>query len=547
MKVVIGGNIGLVDLAIRRYVDLYGRSHVEKLPIMESRVLDELKEYNQKLESIKLENRKLYISSSKSDNQKQETDKINEIDSNQKQETAKTEEIDSNQKIETNKTERRKSIAERMKEGEDDPNDFWYNPTHEDLFLKPQDVKIMEGMLAFRDRLAKLSDSIPLDFSDMVCIGEKPEVGKSDAEEDDGEVARDVDDEEEKEGNSPNWGDNDDESGENESDDESDFDDGWGEPDSESSEESEESDWSDDGSDEKESEENAVDDEDDSDTWDSSEGYSEDDMNDGWGSDDSDDSDSTDENTEKEEESEESDSYDWNDMGSWDSEDSDDEDQGGETKGNEEGEESEDTNETTEDGNSTEVDTYEDDQGSWDLDGWSDDSYDDDTEVRVEKSEDDVKKDLKKVFGISLKTDKKEKDESRIGDIGKEKEVRREDIWEEKRVRKEEVKEEKEVNPRRENTKEEKKAKPRREDIGDVDDDFWNDESSEKEIQKPEWVVKKKEAPVSYDTSSLRGFVKSHKGCKCTIEEALQYFKKADIEKDLRMGRIFKGKKSLFI
>ena len=96
-------------------------------------------------------------------------------------------------------------------------------------------------------------------------------------------------------------------------------------------------------------------------------------------------------------------------------------------------------------------------------------------------------------------------------------------------------------------TKEEKVANPRRKDIGDVDDDFWNDESSEKEMPKPEVIVKKKEAPVSYDTSSLRGFVKSHKGCKCTIEEALQYFKKVDIEKDLRMGRVFKGKKSLFI
>ena len=543
MKVVIGGSLGSVDLAIRRYVDLYGRSHVEKLPAMESRVLDELKEYNQKLESIKLENRKLYISSLKSDNHKQETGGIDEIDSNQKQETTKTEEIDSDQKIETNKTERRKSIVERMKEGEDDPNDFWYNPTHEDLSLKPQDVKIMEGMLAFRDRLAKLSDSIPLDFSDMVCIGnEKPDGGKSDTEEAEGEVARDVDDEEEKEGNSPNWGDNDDESGENESDDESDFDDGWEESDSESSEESEES-WE---SDEKESEENDVEDEDDSDTWGSSEDDSEDDMNDGWGFDDSDDSDSTDENTEKEE-SEESGSYDWNDMGSWDSKDSDDEDKGGETKGNEEGEEYEGTNETTEDDNFTEVDTYEDDQGNWDLDGWSDDSEDDDTGVQVEKSEDDVKKDLKKVFGISLKTDKKGEDEPRSEDVGGEKGIRREGIAEEKEARREDIKEEKEVEPRRKGIKEEKVANSRRRDIGDVDDDFWNDEGSEKEVQKQEVVVKKKEAPVSYDTSSLRGFVKSHKGCKCTIEEALQYFKKADIEKDLRMGRVFKGKKSLFI
>ena len=43
MKVVIGGSLESVDLAIWRYVDLYGRSHVEKLPVMESRVLDELK------------------------------------------------------------------------------------------------------------------------------------------------------------------------------------------------------------------------------------------------------------------------------------------------------------------------------------------------------------------------------------------------------------------------------------------------------------------------------------------------------------------------
>ena len=529
MNIVIGGSLESVYLAIRRYIDLYGRSHVEKLPVMESRVLDELKEYNQKLESIKLENRKLYISSVKSDDQKQETDGIGEIDSNQKQETDKTEEIDSNQKIETNKTERRKSIVERMKEGEDDPNDFWYNPTHEDLSLKPQDVKVIEGMLAFRDRLAKLSDSTPLDFSDMVCIGDgESKEDKSDCEDEESEATRGIDDEEEKEDGLPNWGDNDDESGENESDDESDFDDGWGELDSESyegSEELEELGRLDDGSDEKESEENAVDDEDDSDTWGSSEDDSDDDMNDGWGSDDSDDSDSTDENTGKEEENGESGSYDWNDMDSWDSEDSDDEDDGGETQGNEEGEESEDTNEATESDNDTEVDTYNDVQGSWDLDGWSDDSEDDDTEVRVEKSEDDVKKDLKKVFGISLKTDKKE-----------EKDPRRED-----------TKEEKEVKPRREVIKEEKVAKPRREDIGDVDDYFWNDESSEKDVQKSDVVIKKKEAPVSYDTSSLRGFVKSHKGCKCTIEEALQYFKKADIEKDLRMGRVFKGKKSLFI
>lgn len=532
MNIVIGGSLESVDLAIRRYIDLYGRSHVEKLPVMESRVLDELKEYNQKLESIKLENRKLYISSVKSDDQKQETDGIGEIDSNQKQETAKTEEIDRNQKIETNKTERRMSVIERIKAGEDDPNDFWYNPTHEDLSLKPQDIKIMEGMLAFRDRLAKLSDSTPLDFSGMVCIGDgESKEGKSDCEDEESEATRGIDDEEEKEDGLPNWGDEEDETGENESDDESDFDDGWGEPDSESSEESEESDWSDDGSDEKESEENAVDDEDDSDTWGSSEDDSDDDMDDGWGSDDSDDSDNMDESAEKEEEREESGSYDWNDMGSWDSEDSDDEDEG-----NEEGEESEGTNETTEDDNSIEVDTYKDDEGSWDLEGWSDGSEDDDTEVRVEKSEDDVKKDLKKVFGISLKTDKKE-----------EKETRREDIWEEKEARRKDIKEEKEDDPRRNGIKEEKKVKSKREDIGDVDDDFWNDESSEKEVQKPEGVVKKKEAPVSYDTSSLRGFVKSHKGCKCTIEEALQYFKKADIEKDLRMGRVFKGKKSLFI
>ena len=551
MNIVIGGNLESVDLAIRRYVDLYGRSHVEKLPVMESRVLDELKEYSQKLESIKLENRKLYISSVKSDNQKQETGRVNEIDSNQKQETVKTEEIDSNQKIETNKTERRMSVIERIKAGEDDPNDFWYNPTHEDLSLKPQDIKIIEGMLAFRDRLAKLSDSTPLDFSDMVCIGDgESKRGKSDCEDEESEATRGIDDEEEKEDGFPNWGDNEDETGENGSDDESDFDDGWREPDSESSDgsdESEESDWLDDGSDEKESEENAVDDEDDSDTWGSSEDDSDDDMNDGWGSDDSDDSDSTDENTEKEEESEESGSYDWNDMGSWDSEDSDDEDQGDELQGNEEGEESEDTNETPEDDNDTEVDTYKDDKGSWDLDGWSDDSENDDTEVRVEKSEDDVKKDLKKVFGISLKTDKKEEKETKEEDTKEEKEVRIEDTWEEKETKRRDIEEEKLVNPRKEVTKEKKKPNPRREDIGDVDDDFWNDESSEKEVQKPDGVVKKKEAPVSYDTSSLRGFVKSHKGCKCTIEEALQYFKKADIEKDLRMGRVFKGKKSLFI
>lgn len=537
MKVVIGGSSESIDLAVRRYVDLYGRSHVEKLPVMESRVLDELKEYSQKLESIKLENRKSYISSLKSDNQKQETDEIKEIDSNQKQETDKTVEIDSNQKTETNKTERRKSIVERMKEGEDDPNDFWYNPTHEDLSLKPHDVKIMEGMLAFRDRLAKLSDSTPLDFSDMICVGGKPEVGKSDSEEEsEEEVARDVDSnesDEEKEDDFPAWGDDEDESGENETDGESDFDDCWGEMDSEDSDGSEESDESGADSDEKETGENAVEDEDDSDTWGSSEGDSEDDMDDGWGSDDLDDSNSTNENTEKEER-ETSDSYDWGDgWGDTGSEDSDDEDEGDEIKGNEEGEETEGNGETAVDENGTEVDTGGYDQENWDLDDWSDD---DDTEVMVEKSEDDVKRDLKKVFGISLKSDKKE-----------EKEPKGNGTKEEKEVRREEIKEEKEVKPSREVAKEEKKPKSRREDIGDVGDDFWMDESNEKEEQKTERVVKKKEVPVSYDTSSLRGFVKSHKGCKCTIEEALQYFKKDDIEKDLRMGRVFKGKKSLFI
>lgn len=520
MNAVIGGSAESIDLAVRRYVDLYGRSHVEKLPVMESRVLDELKEYSQKLESIKLENRKSYISSSKNDNQKQETTEIKEIDSNQK--------------TETNKTERRKSIAERMKEGEDDPNDFWYNPTHEDLSLKPHDVKIMEGMLAFRDRLAKLSDSTPLDFSDMICVGGKPEVGKSDSEEGNKEeVARNVDSnesDEEKEDDFPAWGNDGDESGENETDDESDFDDGWEEMDLDDSEESEESEEPDESGadyDEKESEENDVEDEDDSDTWGSSEDDSEDDMDDGWGSDDLDDSDSTDENTEKEERGE-SDSYDWGDgWGDTGSEDSGDDD-----FGNEKGEETGGVDGTTEGGKGIEVDTNEDDQGSWDLDAWSDD---DDTEVMIEKSEDDVKRDLKKVFGISLKSDKKE-----------EKELRKEEECD----RREEIKEEKEVKPSREVAKEEKKPKPRKEDIGDVDDGFWNDESSqdyEKEDPSQERVVKKKENPVSYDTSSLRGFVKSHKGCKCTIEEALQYFKKADIEKDLRMGRVFKGKKSLFI